>query len=64
MTYSYLSSILLIIPVPVVYPLSQELYRRDGPALILLGEVEVINEYDALLPHGGAVYTLPPPVQL
>ena len=48
----------------MVQPLPQKLHRGDGPALVLLREVQVVDEDDALLTHGGAVDTLPPSVQL
>ena len=59
-----LGSVLLVVPVAVVHPLPQELHGRDGPALVTLGQVQVVNEDDALLPHGRAVHSLPPAVQL
>ena len=61
---THLGSVLLVIPVSVVNPLPEELHRGDGAALVHLGQVEVIDEDDALLAHGGAVHSLPPPVQL
>lgn len=48
----------------MINPLSEQLHWRNGSALVHLGKVEVVNEDDALLPHGGSVHTLPPPVQL
>ena len=61
---SYLSPILLVVPVAVVEPLTQQLDGRDSAARVLLRQVEVVDEDDALLAHGRAVHALPPAVQL
>ena len=48
----------------MVNPLPQELHGGDGAALVHLRQIEVIDEDDALLAHGGPVDPFPPPVQL
>ena len=48
----------------MVNPLSEQLYWWNGVTLVLLRKIEVINEDDALLAHGGAIHSLPSPVKL
>ena len=62
--WSYLRPILLVVPVSMVEPLPQQLDWRDSAARVLLRQVQVVDEDDALLAHGRAVHALPPPVQL
>ena len=59
-----LGPVLLVIPVAVVHPLPEELHWRYGAALVLLRQVEVVNQDDALLPHCRSIDALPPAIQL
>ena len=48
----------------MIYPLPKELHRWDGATLVLLGQVQVINEDNAFLPHGWAINTFSSAVKL
>ena len=58
-----LGPVFLVVPVAVVHPLPQQLHGRNGAALVHLGQVEVVNQDDALLAHCGTIDALPSPVQ-
>jgi hypothetical protein len=56
--------VLSVVPALVVHVLSQDLDRGLGAVSLLLGHVQVINEDDALLAHGGSVIPSSPLVHL
>ena len=56
--------VLLVIPVSVVHPLSQQLNGRLSTVLLLSWHVEVVHKHHTPPPHGRAIHTLPAAVKL
>ena len=55
--------VLLVVPVPVVDPLPEQLDGRLGPVDLLGWHVQIVHEHDAPLPHRRAIHTLATPVK-
>ena len=56
-----LGGVLLVVPVFVVQPLSQQLDGRLGAVLLFGRHAQVIHKHHRLLVHGRAIHTLAAP---